>query len=225
MSGRERSLAFRVLKGLASFTLAAVLCLAVFLVLPLMQTIGGAGQKDLALRSLDVAALPPPPPPPPEQEPEPEEETPEEPPELLEEAPPLDLAQLELALDPGFGGTGGAEFALDLTGQLGQGGEDDGSLDEIFSLAELDQRPRVVFQRVPSYPVELKRTQRRGTVYVVFIVDERGKVTQPKVEKSTDPGFDRAALDAVKQWRFEPGTRNGTPVSFKMRIPITFNAS
>ena len=44
------------------------------------------------------------------------------------------------------------------------------------------------------------------------------------MEKSTDPAFDQAAIDAVKQWKFEPGTRNGEKVQFKLRIPITFNA-
>ena len=40
-----------------------------------------------------------------------------------------------------------------------------------------------------------------------FTVDERGRVQNPKVEKSTDPAFDKPALDAIKQWRFEPGSR------------------
>jgi protein TonB len=42
------------------------------------------------------------------------------------------------------------------------------------------------------------------------------------VQQSTDPVFERPALAAVKQWRFEPGKRNGKPVRFRMRVPITF---
>jgi protein TonB len=133
------------------------------------------------------------------------------------------LGQLELALDPGFGEGLFGDFSIRLVDRL-DSGEEDGALDKIFSLSELDQRPRVVFQRMPTYPPELRRGDRRGTVYVVFLVDERGRVNNPKVEKSTDPAFERSALDAVKQWRFEPGTRNGKKVQFKLRIPITFNA-
>ena len=59
---------------------------------------------------------------------------------------------------------------------------------------------------------------------LVFIVNEDGKVTRPKVQKSTDPRFEGPALDAVKHWKFEPGTRNGKKVQFKMRIPIAFKA-
>jgi len=57
---------------------------------------------------------------------------------------------------------------------------------------------------------------------VLFVVNERGHVENPIIQKSTDPVFERPALNAVKQWRFEPGKRNGEPVRFRMRIPITF---
>jgi len=209
-----------LLQRLAALVLAALLTLAVFLVLPLIQTIGAAAhERDLTLRSVGVAALPPPPPPPPAEEPPPRPEPPPAPPEPLAEAP-LDLAQLELALDPGFGAGLFGDFTLRLTDHL----DADPGLAEVFSLADLDRRPNVVVQPHPTYPAELKRTNRRGTVYVVFLVDERGRVSGPRVEQSTDPAFDAAALEAVRQWRFEPGTRRGQAVPFTMRVPITFNA-
>jgi protein TonB len=61
-------------------------------------------------------------------------------------------------------------------------------------------------------------------VYVVFMVDTNGHAQQPKADNATDPAFARPAIEAVKQWKFEPGTRNGEKVAFKMRVPITFNA-
>jgi protein TonB len=210
------------LQRLGAFALAVVLTLLIFLVLPFMQTIRSPEGRDLVVRATDVADLPPPPPAPPEEEPQ-EEEEPEEPPELMEQAAPLDLSQLELALNPGFGDGAFGDFSVKLAGQLG-GENGSEEMDRIFSMAELDQRPRVIFQRTPTFPPELRREGRRGTVYVVFHVDTRGRVVNPKVQKSTDPGFERAALDAVRQWRFEPGTRNGKKVQFKMRIPITFSA-
>jgi protein TonB len=206
-----------------AFAIAAALTLAVFLVLPIMQRIGDPTRRDLMVRGVDVGHLPPPPPPPPEQE-EPEEEPPDQPPELEPEAPPLDLSQLELALNPGMGEGLFGDFTIDLLQQIG-GDEGGGDLDRIFSLAELDQRPRVLFQRVPHYPAELRRKNRQGTVYVVFLVDTDGRVIGPKVDKATDPAFERSALEAVSQWKFEPGTRNGEKVQFKMRVPITFNAT
>ena len=215
-------LAWALKKGLAG-AIAAGLTLAVFLVLPIMQRIGDPTRRDLLVRGVDVGHLPPPPPPPPEQE-EQEEEPPDKPPELEPEAPPLDLSQLELALNPGMGEALFGDFKIDLLQQLG-GAEGGGDLERIFSLAELDQRPRVLFQRMPNFPPELRRGNRQGTVYVVFLVDTDGRVISPKVDKATDPAFERSALEAVSQWRFEPGTRNGEKVQFKMRVPITFNAT
>jgi protein TonB len=223
MPGEGNSLLMRGVKLLAAFLAAGAFTLAIFLVLPLMQTIGNPIPRDLTVRNVDVGELPPPPPPPPEEQIE-EEEPPEPPPELIEEAPPLDLAQLELALNPGFGEGLFGDFAVNLNSQFG-GSEGSEKLDEIFSLADLDQRPRVIFQRAPTFPQDLRKAGRRGTVYVTFMVDREGRVQSPKVKKSTDPAFDRYALEAVKQWKFEPGTRNGEKVQFKMGIPITFNAS
>jgi len=59
-------------------------------------------------------------------------------------------------------------------------------------------------------------------VHVIFTVDESGRVETALVQRSTDSLFDNAALAAVKQWKFEPGTSQGQPVRFRMRVPITF---
>jgi len=224
MVRKQKRTPFQAVKALvrrvAVIAGALVLTLAFFLVLPLMKTLTQKSTNDLLLSSVDTAQLEPPPPPPaePEQEEEPEEE--EKPPELEEqEAPPLDLDQLSAALNPGLGaGALDGDFAaVSLDTFSGQGK----SVDSIFSLADLDQQPRVVYQPGPSLTAELKR-KAPGTVYIIFIVDERGRVDSPQVQKSTDPIFERAALSAVKQWKFDPGTRNGKPVRFRMRVPVTF---
>lgn len=214
-----RSLGRKILHRILGVVAAAGLTVLFFLVLPLIQAIGGSAAADTALWTVDAASLPPPPPPPldqPEEE-EPEEE--EQPPELTEEAPPLDLAQLDLALNPGMGdGWFGADFALDLGAFRSGRGE---GMESIFSLADLDQKPRATYQ--PS-PVQDAKTRKAapGTVTILFVVDAEGRVRDPKVQKSTDPVLERPALAAVKKWRFEPGKRNGEPVQFRMRVPITF---
>jgi protein TonB len=218
----ETKLIVVLLRRLLTGAAAAVLTLAIFMVLPLMQTISAPPGRDTLVRGIETADLPPPPPPPPEQEEE-DEKPPEPPPELANEAPPLELSELELALNPGFGEGLFGDFQVRLAGQLtgGGGGED---LERVFSLADLDQKPRVLIQTVPRYPPEMRRKKVQGTVYMTFLVDRSGRVVEPAVEKSTNPAFDGAAMEAVRQWKFEPGTRQGEKVQFKMRIPITFNA-
>jgi protein TonB len=205
----------------ATLLLGAALTVVLFLLLPVLQDIGKQkAADDLALVSVDTVEAPPPPPVAQEKEPEPPpEEAP--PPELAEAAAPLDLSQLELALNPGIGDGAGGDFAVKLSvaGAEGAGMQ---SGDDVFSLAELDQAPRVVFQPAPQYPPELKKKKIQGTVHVLFIVEQDGRVKDPKVQKSDNPAFDNAALGAVKRWRFDPGKVGGKPVQFRMRVPITF---
>lgn len=207
-----------ILHRLAVVAGAVLLTLAFFLVLPLIQAINKPPSSDMLLTTMEVTQLEPPPPPP-EEEPEEEEEPePEEPPELMEEAPPLDLSQLEVALNPGgAGGWLGGDFTVNLN-TAASGSKD---VDELFSIADLDQKPRVVYQPGPRITSEVRR-RAPGRVSIIFIVDEQGRVTNPVIKTSTDPIFERPALDAIKQWKFEPGKRGGKPVRFRMSVPITF---
>lgn len=200
---------------------AAVLTLAFFIVLPLMQTISKPPADDLFLSDVDLANVEPPPPPPAEEEPDPEPETEEQPPELIEQAAPLDLSQLELALNPSFGEgwMGSGDFAVKLNTIVSD--SKDGNSDAIFSMADLDQKPRVIYQSSPVLSQQLRR-KAPGKVNIIFIVDERGRVVEPRVRNSTDPIFENPALTAVKRWKFEPGKRSGKPVRFRMLVPLTF---
>lgn len=199
---------------------AFAMMIGCFLLLPVLQAISATAPKDLELRSADTVALPPPPPP--IEEEKQEEKPPEDakPPEMNEAAPPLDLAQLELALNPGTGGGDLAgDFAIKIQGLAAAGGGKDG--DDLFSAADLDQKPRVLFQQQPALNAQLRKKM-PATVNVVFVVDESGRVDDPKVQTSSDPAFESVALAAIKQWKFEPGKRAGRPVRFRMRQPMTF---
>jgi protein TonB len=194
---------------------AVTLTATVFLVLPFIQAISNSVSADTVLQTVDAVNVPPPPPIE-EEEPEPEEEPEEEPPELAEQTP-LDLSQLELALNPGAMGEGFGDLAARLDSV--EGGRAD--VDSLLSLADLDQKPRAISQPNPALTADLRR-KAPGTVHVIFVVDQSGRVESPLVQKSTDPVFERPALAAIKRWKFEPGMKNGKPVRFKMRVPITF---
>ena len=143
-------------------------------------------------------------------------------------APELEAASLsaiEAALSGQAGGGGDFAEALSFSsggriGGMGKAGALDDSLEKAFSLAEIDQKPRAIFQAAPVYPAGKRALE--VVVSVVFVVDQTGKVTNPRVEKSTDPAFEKPAVDAVKQWKFEPAIKAGQRVSCKMRVPIRF---
>lgn len=206
-----------------AFLGAVLFTLGIFLILPVMQTISNPGSDRLDVRNVDIAELEPPPPPPPEPEQQ-EEPEPEEPPKLQESPKKLDLSQLELALNPGMGQGAFGDFAANLGKQLDRASAGD-DVDRVFSMAELDKRPRALVKTPPRYPQELREQGRKGTVHVLFKVGADGRVDEVKVKKSTDPAFEKPAVEAVRNWRFEPGTINGKKVPFTMMIPITFNAS
>jgi len=212
----------RLLASGAAFLLGLALTAALFLLLPMLENIAQQTIKtDLQLVSIDTVEAPPPPPV--IEEPKEEQAAEEEaPPELTETAPPLDLSQLELALNVGVGDAGfGGDFAVKLSLAGGDAGIA-GAGDDIFALADLDQSPRVMFQPAPQYPPDLKKKKIQGTVHVLFIVDKDGRVQNPRVQKSDNAGFDAPALNAVKKWRFEPGKVGGQSVQFRMRVPVTF---
>lgn len=196
---------------------AVALTLIFFMVLPMIQTLSKPPSTDTILQTVDTAKLDAPPPPPEEQKQE-EVKQEEAPPELSEDTVPLDLSQLELALNPGFSeGMVGGDFAI----KLNTVASDTKSVDALFSVADLDQKPRVIYQPGPMLNKEIRK-KTPGTVYIIFVVDQQGKVDNPVIQSSTDTVFEKPALLAVKQWKFEPGKRNGQAVKFRMRVPVTF---
>ncbi|MFA7236010.1 MAG: TonB family protein [Phycisphaeraceae bacterium] len=200
---------------------AVGLTLAFFMVLPLMQAISKPPGKDMIDHgAVNTGQLEEPKEPPKVEEEKPPEKEPD-PPKLADEPPPpVSLEQLDLALDTGVG-TGGflaGDFSPTALKTIVSQSE---TSDALFGIDELDQKPRVISQASPTLNAEIRR-KAPGTVYVIFVVDQTGRVVDPQVQRSSDAVFEKAALSAVKQWKFEPGKRNGQPVRFRMRVPITF---
>jgi len=77
----------------------------------------------------------------------------------------------------------------------------------------------------PEFPYEMKREGLTGVVTVVFSVDEKGNVVEPAVLKSSNKGFDQAALEAIARWKFKPARQDGVAVRSKLAIPIQFIGS
>ncbi|HEX6810517.1 MAG TPA: energy transducer TonB [Planctomycetota bacterium] len=144
-------------------------------------------------------------------------------------APALDAASLSAIGDALLGQGGGGDFAAAMSfasggriGGTGRGGALDETMVQAFSLTDLDQKPRAVFQAEPLFPKEMRGKKVEGVVAVIFVVDPAGKVAEPRVQQSSHPAFDKPAVDAVRQWKFEPGVKAGKRVPCKMRVSIRF---
>jgi TonB family protein len=94
-----------------------------------------------------------------------------------------------------------------------------------IDLRGLDNPPRPTFQASPQYPSELRREGIDGTVDVTFIVGKEGRVIAASSMNATHPEFAKEAERAVRRWRFEPGKRYGSPVQFRMTVPMVFSVS
>lgn len=154
---------------------------------------------------------------PPEQE---EEKPPEAPPEpQLAETPqqvPLS-ADLEVAVGSGGALAGFGEIRALTSAQEIQ--------DETFDVTELEKRPEAVSQVAPAYPPELRKAKIEGTVTLVFVLSQEGRVEEPRVENSSRPEFEKPALEAIRKWRFRPGEKDGQPVRTYIRVPMRFRVS
>lgn len=93
---------------------------------------------------------------------------------------------------------------------------------DIFTIGDLDRVPRARVQIPPDYPHAKKQSGAGGSVLVGFDVDTAGRVVRAEAISCTDREFVAPAVRAVRQWRFEPGRRNGRPVPFRLVVPIEF---
>ena len=82
--------------------------------------------------------------------------------------------------------------------------------------------PRIRQQIGPKYTEEARNAHIRGTVVLAIEITPQGHAENIKVVKSLDPGLDRNAIEAVRQWTFEPGTRNGAPVRVGAQVEVSF---
>lgn len=87
------------------------------------------------------------------------------------------------------------------------------------------QNPRLLHEMTPQYTGAAQGQQIQGEVWLDAVVRPDGTVGDIHVTKSLDMkyGLDVAAVIAAKQWRFEPGTRDGVPVPVQVGIALGFN--
>jgi len=84
--------------------------------------------------------------------------------------------------------------------------------------------PAQLTRRVaPDYPQAAVRQGIEGFAEVRFTVTAKGTVSDVSIVQSTPPEiFDRAAIDAVRRWRYEPRTVDGKPTETQLQVKLQF---
>jgi protein TonB len=85
------------------------------------------------------------------------------------------------------------------------------------------QATRLVKKVSPAYPASAMAQGIEGTVLLNAVIGKDGHLISTKVlNRLADPDLAAAALDAVKQWQYEPSLLNGVPVEVVTTITINF---
>lgn len=82
--------------------------------------------------------------------------------------------------------------------------------------------PRVISKVEPQYSREARLLKLQGTALLQAVIDTDGQVREVHVLRTPGYGLDVKAVEAVRQWRFEPGTKDGAPVRILAQVEINF---
>lgn len=82
--------------------------------------------------------------------------------------------------------------------------------------------PRLIRRVEPVSTEEARKARVSGIVILEVLIDAAGNVVGATILKPLPFGLDQAAVDAVRQWKFEPATRNGVPVPAALNLTVNF---
>jgi len=84
--------------------------------------------------------------------------------------------------------------------------------------------PKPIHEEKPQYTKAAMAAGIQGSVLLNVVVQKDGTVGQVDIAQSLDKvyGLDESAIKAARGWRFEPGTKDGTPVAVLVTIELTF---
>jgi TonB family protein len=92
---------------------------------------------------------------------------------------------------------------------------------EILKVGGAIKAPKKLVNVPPRYPADALQAKVQGVVVLDVVVDAQGVPTEVQVSRSV-PMLDAAAVEAVRQWRYEPTLLNGVPVPIAMSVEVGF---
>lgn len=82
--------------------------------------------------------------------------------------------------------------------------------------------PKVLFAPDPDYSEEARKAKYQGTVILWLIVGPDGRPRDIRVARTLGMGLDQKAVEAVRNWKFDPARKDGQPVSVQINVEVNF---
>lgn len=82
--------------------------------------------------------------------------------------------------------------------------------------------PKALYSPDPEYSEEARKAKYQGTVVLWLVVGADGKPNQVRIQRALGMGLDEKAMEAVRQWRFEPAKLNGQAVPVQINVEVNF---
>ena len=83
--------------------------------------------------------------------------------------------------------------------------------------------PQAIYSPEPSFSDEARKSKTQGVVTLMVVVGKDGHTYNLRVTQSLGMGLDEKAIEAVKNWRFRPGTLNGQAVATQIAVQVDFH--
>jgi len=83
--------------------------------------------------------------------------------------------------------------------------------------------PTAISAPDPNYTEEARRAKKQGTCVLWLIVDSTGHPRDIRVARGLGFGLDAKAIEAVKQWKFQPALKDGKPVDVQISVEVEFH--
>jgi protein TonB len=92
----------------------------------------------------------------------------------------------------------------------------------VFKVGGGISAPQPITTPDPDYTEEARKSKTQGTCVLAMIVDAEGKPRDIRVVRGLGFGLDAKAIDAVKQWRFQPAQKDGHAVNVQINVEVAF---
>ncbi len=83
--------------------------------------------------------------------------------------------------------------------------------------------PRLIYGPEPEFSEEARKAKYQGTVVLALVVGTDGRTYAIRILQSLGMGLDEKAIEAIRQWKFEPGRKDGVAVAVQVDVEVNFH--